>query len=204
VAAEYQGSDLGVYKEIESAYATSRVFTQRGGTHFIYKKDDKWWSGTTVGASSDRSFYTNDLFSKPDELYYWGRGAWQNDDPTLQFLPLTPTSCILQPYILITSTGPANSTKPDYLGSFSIVQGVFSAGRPVWMNSKGKVMMIRPGKTTFGVYSSIESTGAGVQSGSGPTCPTDTKSGHNDRFGRNAWRFWDGGKFVEDDTIVVK
>ena len=160
MAAEHTGAWLGVYEEIESDYATSRVFKQRGGTQFIYKKDDKWYCGTTVGASSGRSFYTTDLFSKPDKWFYWGGGAWHNDDPTLQFLPLTPTSCILQPSILITSTGPANSTLADYLGSFSIVQGVFSAGRPVWMNSKGKVLKIRPGNTSFGVYNGIESTSA--------------------------------------------
>ena len=172
---------------------------------FIYKKDDKWYCGTTVGASSGSAFYTTDLFSKPDKWYYIGDGgAWQNDDPTLQFLPLTPTSCILQPSILITSTGPTNSTQSDYLGSFSIVQGVFSAGRPVWMNSKGKVLKIRPGNTSFGVYNGIESTSAYVSSGSGPTCPTDTKAGHSNRFGRNTWRFWDGVKWVEDDTIVVE
>jgi len=199
-AAEHQGARLGIYEEIDHEYG-SRVFRQRGGTLYIYKKDDKWWCGSTVGAYTG-SFYTTDLFSKTGEWYYWD-GAYQKDDQTLQFLPLSPTSCIIQPSILITSTGPANSIWPDYLGSFTLVPGVFSAGRPVWRNTKGKVLMIRPGITHFGVYDGIESTGGSyVRSLSGPTCPTDIKAGHNDRKGRNAWWYYDGGKWVEDAILV--
>jgi len=201
-AAEHQGARLGIYEEIDHEYG-SRVFRQRGGTVYIYKKDDTWWCGKTVGGSS-AYLYTTDLFSKTGEWYYARDGGWKKDDPTLQFLPLSPTSCILQPSILITSTGRANSIQPDYLGSFTLVPGVFSAGRPVWRNTKGKVLKINPGQDNFGVYDGIESSNREVRSASGPTCPTDTKAGHSDRYGENVWRYYDGGRHVEDATILVQ
>jgi hypothetical protein len=202
VAAEYNGDSLGLYDEIQHEYA-GRVFKQRGAEEFIYMKDDKWFCGPSVGASKGRALYSNDLFNKPGEWNYYD-GGWQNNDPTLHFLPLTPSSCILQPSIHITSTGPALTRQPDYLGTFWIVQDVFSAGRPVWRNSKGKVLKIRPGKVSFGVYDGIEETGAYILSASGPTCPTDTKAGHSDRDDVHAWRFWDGKNYAEDNTITVQ
>jgi hypothetical protein len=202
-AAEYNGDKLGLYDEITADNAGSgRVFQQRAGAWFIYKKDDKWYCGPSVG-STTAYLYSYDLFSKPGEWVSSDGGEWQKD-PTLHFLPLPPSSCILQPSIQITSTGPALTRQPDYLGTFLIVPGVFSAGRPVWRNSKGKVLKIRPGKTVFGVYNGIEETNLEIKSASGPACPTETKAGHSDSLDVHAWRFWNGENMIEDNTITVQ
>ena len=117
-AAEHQGNVHGLYDEIKSDYA-GRVFNQRCGEMFIYKKNDKCLCDPSVVVS----------VQQPGKWFYVGDdGYWQNNDPTLHFLPLTPFSCILQPSIQITSTGPALTRRPDYLGTFLIVPGVFSAG----------------------------------------------------------------------------
>ena len=73
----------------------------------------------------------------------------------------------------------------------------------MWRNDHGKVLKIRPGITQFGVYDDIEATTAYVTSASGPTCPTAAKAGHSVRYDHHAWRFWDGGKNVEDNMITV-
>ena len=62
MAAEHQGDVLGLYDEIKSEYA-GRVFKQRGAAVFIYKKNDEWWCGSSVGASEDLGLYSYDLFS---------------------------------------------------------------------------------------------------------------------------------------------
>ena len=70
MAAEHRGDVHGLYDEIKSDYA-GRVFKQRGGEMFIYKKNDKWWCGPSVGDGTSTAYlYSYDLFSKPGEWYY--------------------------------------------------------------------------------------------------------------------------------------
>ena len=164
--------------------------------------DGNWKVGPTLGGAG-AGMYTTDLKNKGTDWKYWDGKKFQNDDSTIQFLPLTSSSCILQPSILLTSTGPTATTRPDYLGTFHIVQGQFSAGRPVWRNSKGKVLKIRNGKTRFGVYDDLTSTGVNILSASGPTCPTDAKAANSARYDYHAWRFWDGANYVEDQKITA-
>ena len=92
-AAEYQGGVLGLYDEIKADDGGSdRVFQQRAGPRFIYKKDEKWWCGLSVGSAAaslypKASLYSYDLFSKPGEWFYSDGVEWQKD-VTLHFLPL--------------------------------------------------------------------------------------------------------------------
>ena len=184
---------------------TGQVYRQRGGELYLYQyKNADWVVSKNIGDSKDGStsmIYTSDLDSS--DWYYYGNGKWQNDDSTIQFLPLSSSSCILQPSILLTSTGPTATTRPDYLGTFHIVQGQFSAGRPVWRNSKGKVLKIENGQTSFGVYDDLTSTNLEVRSSSGPTCPTDAKAANSERDDEHAWLFWDGTNMVEDDKMTI-
>ena len=159
--------------------------------------DGFWYSGLTIGKIG--SMYTSDLNNGRDWSYSNG-GSWKTDDKTIKFVPLSTNSCILQKSIVLASTGPTSSIRPDYLGTFNMVQGEFSAGRPVWRNSKGKVLKIRPGKSTFSVYQDMTSSNRLVRSGSGPTCPTDSKARYSARF-RLGWQFYDGRKWVDDNKI---
>ena len=162
--------------------------------------DGFWYSGLTIGKIG--SMYTSDLNNGRDWSYSNG-GSWKTDDKTIKFVPLSTNSCILQKSIVLASTGPTSSIRPDYLGTFNMVQGEFSAGRPVWRNSKGKVLKIRNGKTVFVVYDDLTSTKGGILSSSGPTCPTDAKAANSARYDYHAWRFWDGANKVEDQKITA-
>ena len=187
---------------------------QRGGDKHIHctmKEEEActWVLSSKVG-SLRGGLKTSNLKNKGSDWYYYDRSEFHNNDTTIQFVPLSESSCILQTSILLSSTGPTSSIVPDYLGTFTIVEGQFSAGRPVWRNSKGKVLKIISGKTkkekserTFGVYDSLTSTSASVRSGSAPTCPTHAKAGYNARTG-HGWQFWDGKDWVEDNNIFAE
>ena len=132
--------------------------------------------------------------------FYAVSGKWKSDDHTIEFVPLLPSSCILQPSIQISSSGLAATTWPDYFGTFYIVPGKFSVGRPVWRNRKGNELKIKQGRTYFAVYDDLKTTA--VRSGSGPTCPIDTKAGKNAQLG-HGWQFKVKGEWVEDGKIVA-
>ena len=195
------GGSLGVYDRMETE--TGQVYRQRGGKKYLYQyTDGDWLVDSTLGGENS-AMYTTDLKNQGTDWKYWDGKKWQNDDPTIQFLPLTSSSCILQPSILLTSTGSTATTWPDYLGTFHIVQGQFSAGRPVWRNSKGRVLKIMNGKTTFGVTFDMTANSLEVRSASGPTCPTDAKAANSARFDQDAWQFWDGAKMIDDNKIKI-
>ena len=198
---------LGVYDRMETG--DGQAYRQRGGEWYIYQYNNDWVVGRTIGDSTGY-MYTSDLNS--NHWYFWTPfGTWKNDsrditDPTIQFLPLTSSSCIIQPSIHLTSTGPTATNRPHYLGTFHIVQGLFSAGRPVWRNSKGKVLIIRNGWSSRYVVMNDDLTldSDAVRSASGPTCPTDAKAASSAWFQDN-WQFndWIDSKWVEDDKIRI-
>ena len=143
---------------------------------------------------SNIGLQTSHLKNNGSDWYYYDDEKWQNDDPTIQFTPMTTSSCLLQPSITLTSTDLTATTRRNYLGTFNIVQGEYSAGRPVWRNKRGRLLKMRRGYSSFGVYSGIMHTVEEVSSASGPTCPTDAKAGHSDKLDIHHWHFYEGGR----------
>ena len=201
---EYQGSSLGVYDvAIDDSDPDKRVYKQRGGRHYLFKKDDFWAVGTKIGGTK-HTLWTYNILSTGTEWYYSGNGRWNNDDNTLKFISLTSDSCILSSSLIISSSGPAASALPEYLGVFNQLPNMFSAGRPIWKNNHGKVLRIKPEYTSFSVRDDLTASGARIRSGSGPTCPTDEEAGHSLRFDYRGWHYWTGSTWVTDETISIE
>ena len=136
-AAEWQGHRTGLYElEHSRTFSEKPVYRQRGGDYYLYWLSGRWYVGPTVGVAKDLGLSTQDLMA--GHWVYAKEGSWP-EDKTISFLPLSSSHCILQPSITLSSSGPANSSPPDYLGTFTILPDTFSQGRPVWRNSKGKV-----------------------------------------------------------------
>ena len=168
----------------------------------MYKgSDGNWFCSTTVERLGG-AFYTFSLSNIGKEWKYGKDGSWVNNDATIRFSSISsPTSaCLLCKTVRLTSTGQTNSTLPDYLGLFTAVPEVFSAGRPVYRNENGKVLKIIPEYTDFNVHD--EADIARVQSGSGPTCVTQDKANYSARFDRG-WQVKDGDEWKDDDTMEV-
>eukprot|EP00092_Neocalanus_flemingeri_P031532 GFUD01034243.1.p1 GENE.GFUD01034243.1~~GFUD01034243.1.p1 ORF type:complete len:244 (+),score=30.33 GFUD01034243.1:91-822(+) len=206
--AERHGGKLGIYDSQPDGDKTR--YEQRGGDKHIYCLGQEggmcnsWILSGSLG-SENGGLKTSNLGNTGMGWYYADKIKYGfiNNDITVKFVPLSTNSCILRESIML--IGPA--ILKDYLGDFTIVQGKFSAGRPVWENAGGKVLKIIPGTTrkekkerTFGVYDNLSSSIALIRSGSAPTCPTNAKAAHNERTGRG-WQYWDGKDWVEDDTI---
>ena len=201
VASEYQGDGFGIYEEIKAGHF-SKVYKQKGGVQFLSKNTDgNWYMSDNIGATINRYCRTDNLFC--GTWYYIGNGGFQDNDPTIKLVPWTASTCILTPTILLTSSGSARISHPDYLGKFNIVDGAFEAGRPIWKNTKGKILKLENGLVSFSIHDDLSSKVPKVRSASAPLCPTDPQVSYSSRFNRRGWRFWDNGKWVVDNTIVV-
>ena len=151
---EYQGSKLGIYDVfVDDSNPDKRVYKQKGGEYYLYKETGKWYVGKEIGGLA--YYWTNNLFNTGAEWYCRYKSKWNNEDTTMKFIPLTSDSCLLSSSLNVSSFGPAASSVPDYLGIFHPIQNKFSAGRPVWRNKHGKVLMIEPKYSAFGVYDDL-------------------------------------------------
>ena len=160
--------------------------------------DGHWMCSDYVGTMG--VLYTSSLSNIGQDWKYKKGGNWVNNDDTIKFSTLnSPTAaCLLCKTILLTSTGQTSYTLPDYLGLFTAEPEVFSAGRPVYRNGKGKVLKIIPGTVTFAVH---DETGiARVTYAAGPTCVT--QASYSLRFDRG-WTVKDGEEWKKDDTMEV-
>eukprot|EP00092_Neocalanus_flemingeri_P023660 GFUD01025662.1.p1 GENE.GFUD01025662.1~~GFUD01025662.1.p1 ORF type:complete len:380 (-),score=92.13 GFUD01025662.1:97-1167(-) len=215
-ATRYQGHGLGLY-----TYNTdTHYYEQEGGDYYLQQDHDGLWYTfpNIVGCNREQKTYsciaywvatfktgTEDLAGKE---WSFGRDlVWTKDD-SIEFIPLTSSSCLQCSSILLTSTGPASKEQPDYLGTFNKVPSSFSAGRPVYKNEAGKFLMIKNEYTTFSVWDDMErrvragkdggDEGArGLRSMSGPTCVTNLGEGHE-------WQYSDGkGGWIDDESVLV-
>ena len=178
---EYQGDCLGIYDVlIDDEDPDKRVYNQRGGEYYLYKKNGDWYVNYKIGEVFG-GIKTHDLKSIGTNWFYAvnANNEWVNDDNTIKFNPLFSDSCILSSRLHISSSGPAATAVPEYLGVFYRLPNKFSAGRPVWRNKHGKVLMIEPGYANFIVKDYLTSIYAVIRSGSGPKCPTDKKAGNS-------------------------
>jgi len=201
---EYRGSSLGIYDvAIDDSDPDKRVYKQRGGAHYLYKQNEFWKVSEKIGGN-ENDFKTYSLSSTGTGWYYAAKDRWNNDDHTIKFSSLTSDSCILSSSLIISSSGPAAFAVPDYLGVFYQLPNMFSAGRPIWKNNHGKVLVIEDGFTVFSVQDDLTSTFAIIKSGSGPTCPTDEEAGHSLRFDYRGWHYWTGSTWVTDETISIE
>jgi hypothetical protein len=136
-------------------------------------------------------------------IYLVAHGITQETVDILKLVPWTASTCILKPTILLTSSGSARITHPDYLVKFNIVDGAFSAGRPVWKNTKGKILKLENGLVSFSIHDDQASNVPKVRSASATPCPNEPQVSYSSRFNRRGWRFSKNGKWDVDNTIVV-
>ena len=211
-ASKHQGSTLGVYSLLPDHTA---AYHQKGGDYYLYQDKKNWHISPHItgcnktyplgcAATWIASIKTKDIKSVGIDWSYGKDKEWANDDPTLQFVPITSVAaaCIKCTSIHLKSAGPAMESKPDYLGVFDVVPGKYSAGRPVYKNNAGRYLMVKNEFTTFSVWDDAEKRiragkgdegTRGIRSDSAPTCVSDLM-GHG-------WQFAEGEEWVEDDTI---
>ena len=196
---EHIGGALGIYDVgIDEEDMDRRVYKQRGGEHYIYKDEGKWYVGhkiqRSIALSTTHLFDTESVWSCA-----YNHTSWINDD-TIKFSPLTSDSCILSSRLRLSSSGPAAAAVSDYLGVFQRLPNMFSAGRPVWINAHGKVLMVPTNKNQLSVFMSKRVI---IKSGSGLICPTDNKAENSLRID-HGWQYWNGSMWVSDGTIKVE
>jgi hypothetical protein len=152
--AAYQGHGLGLYTYDNN----TGYYTQEGVDFYLLEDRSGWFTFPCISGCNETDSYSciaqyaanlktknltggNWSFSK-DEV-------WTEDD-SIQFLPLNSSSCLMCKAVILNSTGLAIQTRPDYFGIFEKTP-TFSAGRPVYKNSKGKVLMMKNEYTSFSV-----------------------------------------------------
>ena len=213
-ASAYQGSTLGVYTLYPGS---STVYQQQGGDYYIYQDKDHWYVSPRVsGCNKDShplacaatwtaSIKTSDTRYVGPAWSYGKDNAWANDDPTLQFVPITSpaAACIRCSALELVSAGP----EQDYLGLFYAVPDHFSAGRPVYKNSAGLYLMVKNEYSSFSVWEDEErrvSAGKGEEGGrsmrsaAAPTCVT-----HVEGLG-SGWQVKEGEGWVDSKFISAK
>ena len=219
-ASSYQGHALGVYTPLPDTGA----YHQKGGDYYLYQDRDSWHlsphitgcnktynnnvalSNRILGCAATwvAAIQTKDIHSVGGDWSYAKDKEWVNDDPTLQFVQITSAAaaCITCTTVQLTSTGPAMQSKPDYLGVFTAVPGLYSAGRPVYKNHAGRFLMVKNEYTTFAVWDDVERRvragkgeegGRSIRSVSAPTCVGETMTG--------GWQFREEEEWVQDETI---
>ena len=102
---EHIGGALGIYDVgIDEEDMDRRVYKQRGGEHYIYKDEGKWYVGhkiqRSIALSTTHLFDTESVWSCA-----YNHTSWINDD-TIKFSPLTSDSCILSSRLQLSSAGP--------------------------------------------------------------------------------------------------
>ena len=64
-------------------------------------------------------------------------------------------------------------------------------------------LRVPTGATTWGIASSRDSGGVGIQSGKATTCPCNPEAGPSVRQGVDGWRYGDGTNWHVDRSISV-
>ena len=223
-ASAYQGSALGVYTLLPGTTA----YHQKGGDYYLYQDKDTWYLSPHItgcnktyplgcAATWVASIKTKNIDSVGSDWSYAKDKEWSTDDPTLQFVPITSdaAACITCSTVIVRSgsvrlrSGPFRHSKPDFLGRFNAVLGLYSAGRPVYKNNAGRYLMIKNEYTSFAVWDDAERRlragkgeegGRSLRSRSAPTCVGDLQS----MTGRmkHGWQFRKGEEWGQDDTIA--
>ena len=89
---EYQGGSLGIYDfAIDDSDPDKRVYKQRGGGHYLYKKNEFWKVSEKIGGYKP-ILKTYNLLSTGTEWYYARNGRWNNDDNTMKHVQWRKTN----------------------------------------------------------------------------------------------------------------
>ena len=217
-ATKFKGHALGLYtKNTDTGY-----YEQEGGDYYLLEERRGWWFAFPHISGCDRkkqwsciARWAGSLKTKnlTGNTWLFGKGEDWQEDPTIQFAPLDPASCLHCPSVILASKGPAGKAKPEYFGTFPWT-GSYSAGRPVYANKDGKFLMMKNEYTTYAVWDDNErrvSAGKpkagsnsfgdalrGVRSSEGPTCVTELGSVAR-------WQYQDSeGVWSKDDNISVE
>ena len=206
---DYFGSYMGLYQLIQQhnqSPAYKQVKHNIIGTRaaYIYKSDSgNWFAGKELGASSGGLRNTNSSPAPPRSGWQYARSGEFVSDPDLNIMPVRDTSNLICPVITIKATGVAARERPDYLGQFTITNQ-FSAGRPVWRNSKGKYLLVHPDGVSWYVGDNVETGDGEIQSGAAPgLCPASPRSRYNKRLNQNSWQYGDGHNWYDGDITVT-
>jgi len=234
--AGYQGHGLGLYTyNINTGY-----YVQDGGDYYLAKDRTGWFTFPRISGCADKindfsciAFYVANLRTADPitgEPWSFGKNKSWVEDSSIEFKPVTDSSCLFCRTVTLSSTGPAMEERSEYLGKFERVSS-YSAGRPVYKNEYGKFLMMKNEYTTFSVWDNVErsvSAGKGVEgvrgirSLTGPTCVTDLgnevessiqaaelnddkEDGNNNINNDRFWQFsTKTGDWVTDPSIILE
>merc|ERR1719445_1784740 len=213
-ASLYQGSTLGVYERIPEK---QDMYKQKGGDYYLYKDKKDWVPQPRLANCKEpyifsciatwvASIKTSDIKGVGAVWSYGKNKTWVNDDPTLQFIPVSSNkvSCLRCNSVQLKSKDPSNS------GVFRVMPGRYSAGRPVYKNKAGWFLMVKNEYSSYGVWDNPDKrlhAGKGdegerfVRSGSAPTCVTQLGR-HVGRAG-HGWQVKTRGGDWDDHTATT-
>ena len=206
---DFAGNVMGLYK-LSSYHNNAPAYKQLHnvpGTKpwFIYKHDiGSWLVGPELGTS--RGIYLKNIDSSPSPP----RSGWQyfddddvwTSDPELRIINVKNTTNFICPVVTITASGEAARKQSDSLGHFRLT-GEYSAGRPIYINSNNKYLLVHPGSINWFVGDNVDRIAGWIKAGSAPgLCPASPRSTVNKRLNRNSWQYWDGSEWLDGEISV--
>ena len=200
---------MGLYKRTSLKVNNAPAYRQvhdinETDPHYLYKYDDgDWQIGEELGGSSAGLYNTNSSPAPPRSGWkYWNGDEWRSDTE-LTAKPISDTSTLICPVININASGIAEEKSSDYMGQFTLTSK-FSAGHPVYANTRGKKLRVHPGFSVWGVGDSVESGDDGIHSGgAGTLCPASARSRYNKRDNYDSWQYVDDNFEWQDGDIEV-
>jgi len=191
VAADYQGSKLGLY--IRNGTANGAPLYQQidsgEPSSYIFKYDSHWLVGSDP--SVDKGWFQNTETSTTVPTLWWQyfNNGWYHDSGIgIKVEKVDEIDICSSVYII--GDDEANRLASEYLGRFDAIKGKFSAGRMVYKNEEsGKTLEVRPGVTNWLIFDDKPGV---IASGNGANSmnPSDPVAARSFRFpNRKSWGF---------------
>ena len=208
-SADYQGQLFGLYQQMETQFNNASVYKQLHnvtGTQgfLIYLGDDGVWHASNELGASNGNLRNNMSASLPPRSgwWYWDGEKYESDSE-LGIETVSNISSLICPSVTITASGEAARFRTQYLGEFKPTSQ-FSAGRPIFINSHNRFLLVGPYTIPWGVADDVETTTGALISGSAPDMnPASVRSKYNYYFNWTSWQYADGNGWQDGDIQVA-
>ena len=151
------GDVMGLYQRMSSDYNKAPAYRQlntvtRTQPAYLYKADFGYWlAGLKLGGSGAGLQNTNRSPAPPRSGWQYYNGSGWHTDRLLSVVSISDTTDLICTLVNISATGAAaRRVPPDYLGQYRITED-YSAGRPIYKNSRNKYLYVPGRKVTWHV-----------------------------------------------------